>query len=303
MTSSIGRRNLGQRIVITAAHTEASGVLPGFRHDTDAISDGPLRAPDTWVKGRTPSTVPLLPNQGIVSEMGDVVVHSVGRDQVARLMRAAGLRGVVRGGHKTFTTHRDHTAARFPDLVKRRWDTGVPDRIWVRDFTYVWTYAGFCYVSFVTDTASRRILGWKAAMSKETPLVTDTLEQALSLRRRTDSDFTATGLIHHSDASSKNTSVKLTEHLVAAGMAGSIGTVGDAYDNALMESTIGLYNTELIDFDRFTTWKSRQHVETATARWVARFNAERLHSSLGDIPPVEYENNHQHACILSTQNA
>lgn len=229
--------------------------------------------------------------------------HEVGRDRVARLMRAAGLRGVIRGGHKTFTTHRDDTAARFPDRVGRQWDTGVTDRIWVADFTYVWTYAGFCYVSFVTDAASRRILGWKATMSKEAPLVTDALEQALSLRRRTNTEFTATGLIHHSDAGSQYTSVKLTEHLVAAGMAGSIGTVGDAYDNALMESTIGLYKTELIDFDRYTTWKSRQHVETATARWVAWFNADRLHSSLGDIPPNEWENANQQACILSTQNA
>ncbi|MET3165576.1 UNVERIFIED_ORG: transposase InsO family protein [Arthrobacter sp. UYEF10] len=229
--------------------------------------------------------------------------HEIGRDRVGRLMRAAGLRGVLRGGHKTFTTRRDDLAARFPDRVKRQWNTGVQDRIWVADFTYVWTYAGFCYVSFVTDAASRRILGWKASMSKETPLVTDALQQALSVRRRTDSEFTATGLIHHSDAGSQYTSVMLTEHLVAAGMEGSIGTVGDAYDNALMESTIGLYKTELIDFDRFTTWKSRQHVESETARWVHWYNTERLHTSIGDIPPTEFETTHQQTCILSTQTA
>ena len=228
--------------------------------------------------------------------------HEIGRDRVARLMRAAGLRGRVRGGHRTFTTRRDDLAARFPDRVDRTWDTGVPDRIWVADFTYVWTYAGFCYVSFVVDAASRRILGWKVDANMETPLVTDALEQALSLRRRTDALFAPQGLIHHSDAGVQYTSVKLTEHLTAAGMQGSIGTVGDAYDNALMESTIGLYKTELIDFDKNMTWKSRQQVETETAGWVRWYNDARLHSSIGYIPPREFENNHQQSCILEPQN-
>lgn len=213
--------------------------------------------------------------------------HQVGRDRVARLMRNAGLSGVVRGQHKTVTTRRDQAADRFPDLVDRGWGITRPDTVWVADFTYVWTYQGFCYVSFITDVASRRILGWKAAMSKDASLVTDALQQALATRRRTRAEFTATGLIHHSDAGSQYTSVALTQQLLEAGIAGSIGSVGDALDNALMESTIGLYKTELIH--RRRAWTSRQQVETATADWVSWFNHERLHSAIGHQPPTEYE--------------
>ena len=110
----------------------------------------------------------------------------------------------------------------------------------------MWTACGFCYVSFITDVYSRRILGWRASMSKTTDLVTAALAQALATRRRSDSEFTAQGLIHHSDAGSQYTALAFTEELAEAGIAGSIGTVGDALDNALMESTIGLYKTECI---------------------------------------------------------
>lgn len=214
--------------------------------------------------------------------------HEVGRDRVARLMRQAGLCGIVRGAHRTITTRRDEKAGRFPDLVERGWAVKHLDTVWVADFTYVWTYQGFCYVAFITDVASRRILGWKASMSKESILVTDALQQALSTRRRGPATFTSDGLIHHSDAGSQYTSIALTQQLAEAGIAGSIGSVGDAYDNALMESTIGLFKTELIH--RRRSWSSRQQVETATAQWVTWFNHERLHSSIGHRPPVEFEN-------------
>lgn len=214
--------------------------------------------------------------------------HEVGRDRVARLMRQAGLCGIVRGAHRTITTRRDETAGRFPDLVERGWAVKHLDTVWVADFTYVWTYQGFCYVAFITDVASRRILGWKASMSKESILVTDALQQALSTRRRGSATFTSDGLIHHSDAGSQYTSIALTQQLAEAGIAGSIGSVGDAYDNALMESTIGLFKTELIH--RRRSWSSHQQVETATAQWVTWFNHERLHSSIGHRPPVEFEN-------------
>jgi putative transposase len=156
-------------------------------------------------------------------------------------MRIAGIQGVRRGAHPTTTTTRDERAPRYPDLVKRRWQApNRPDAIWVADFTYVWTACGFCYVSFVTDVYSRRILGWRASMSKTSDLVTAALAQALSTRRRASGEFTACGLIHHSDAGSQYTALAFTEELAEAGVAGSIGTVGDALDNALMESTIGL---------------------------------------------------------------
>lgn len=159
---------------------------------------------------------------------------SVGRDQVARLMRLLGIEGVRRGRHRTTTTIRDPKAPRHPDLIKRDWGAVVrPDQWWVADFTYVWTLAGFVYVSFVTDVFSRRILGWRVSTSKTTALVLSALEQALFTRRRHNSRFTSTGLVHHSDAGSQYTSVTFTEALIDAGMAPSIGTVGDALDKAM----------------------------------------------------------------------
>jgi transposase InsO family protein len=158
----------------------------------------------------------------------------IGRDQMGRMMRIAGIQGVRRGEHRTVTTTRDERAARHPDLVKRGWKTpNRPDAVWVADFTYVWTAAGFCYTSFITDVYSRRILGWRTSAAKTTDLVTAALAQALATRRRSRSEFTAEGLVHHSDAGSQYTSLAFTEELIEAGIAGSIGTVGDALDNGL----------------------------------------------------------------------
>lgn len=216
----------------------------------------------------------------------------VGRDQVERLMRLAGIDGVRRGKHRTITTQRDDTAPRHPDHVKRRWSLPTrTDQWWVADFTYVWTTAGFCYVSFITDVFARSILGWRVSTSKATPLVTAALEQALFTRRRTNAQFTATGLLHHSDAGSQYTSLAFTDALVDAGITGSIGSVGDALDNALMESGIGLFKTEVIEHER-PTWVTWRQVEQATASWVRWYNTERVHSSIGDVPPLEFEEAH-----------
>lgn len=213
----------------------------------------------------------------------------LGRDQVQRLMKLAGIDGVVRGKHRIVTTESDPKAPRHPDHVKRRWSWPTrPDQWWVADFTYVWTAAGFCYVSFITDVFSRRILGWRVSTSKATPLVTSALEQALFTRRRTNVEFISTGLLHHSDAGSQYVSLAFTEALLEAGITGSIGSVGDALDNALMESTIGLFKTEVIEHEK-PVWRHWREVENATASWVHWYNAERLHSSIGDIPPAEYE--------------
>lgn len=227
----------------------------------------------------------------------------VGRDQVARLMRITGIVGARRGAHRTVTTVRSETAARHPDLIQRAWHAPTrPDEWWVADFTYVWTYTGFVYVSFITDVFSRMILGWKVSTSKQTHLVASALEQALFTRRRTDTSFTATGLVHHSDAGSQYTSIAFTEALAEAGLAGSIGTVGDALDNALMESTIGLYKTELIDLER-RSWASRSEVETETAAWVHWYNTTRLHSSIGYAPPAEYESRYRSEHVPQTGSA
>jgi transposase InsO family protein len=216
---------------------------------------------------------------------------ALGRDQVGRLMRIAGIQGVRRGQHRTTTTTRDERAARHPDLVKRAWSGPTrPDALWVADFTYVWTTCGFAYVSFITDVYSRRILGWRVAMTKTTGLVSAALAQALATRRRASSEFTARGLIHHSDAGSQYTALAFTEELREAGIAGSIGTVGDALDNALMESTIGLYKTELIvPFSVGTNWNGLRQVERETAEWVRWYNHERIHSSIDYLTPVERE--------------
>jgi len=215
--------------------------------------------------------------------------HDIGRDQVARLMRILGIEGIRRGKHHTKTTIRDPKAARHPDLIKRAWRTPTrPDQWWVADFTYVWTLAGFCYTSFVTDVYSRRILGWRVSRLKTTPLVMSALEQALFTRRRTDARFTSNGLVFHSDAGSQYTAIAFTEALIEARITPSIGTVGDALDNALMESTIGLYKTELIEQNP-RSWSGVAEVERETASWVHWYNTTRIHNSISRMPPVEYE--------------
>ena len=226
-----------------------------------------------------------------------------GRDQVGRLMGILGIRGALRDDHRTRTTESAPDGApRHPDLVKREWDApGRPDEIWVADFTYVWTLAGFVYVSFCVDVFSRMILGWTVSGSKSTRLVSTVVQQALAARFRANTCFTATGIVHHSDAGSQYTSLAFTAELRESGILGSIGTVGDALDNALMESTIGLYKTELINRHP-GTYSGRAEVENETAKYVAWFNEKRLHSSIGYLPPVEYEQAYQEAHKTATTN-
>lgn len=214
--------------------------------------------------------------------------HPVARCTVERLMRAADLRGVVRGRVKR-TTIPGKDGCRAGDLVNRAFSATAPNQLWVADFTYVRTWAGFVYVAFVIDVFSRMIVGWKADTTMRADLVTDTLEMAAWARGR--SGITdLSGLIHHTDAGSQYTSIAFTERLAALGMRASIGTVGDAYDNALAESTIGLFKTELIR--RRGPWRTLDDVEIATLEYVDWFNNRRLHTELGDIPPIEHEANH-----------
>ena len=228
--------------------------------------------------------------------------HPWGRDQVGRLMRRAGLDGIRRGRRTTITTRRDASAPRHPDLRDREWASpSRPDQWWVADFTYVGTLAGFVSVSFVTDVYSRRILGRRVSTAKTTPPGTAALEQPLFTRRRGNAAFTATGPVHHSDAGSQYASLAFTEALLEAGIAGSIGSVGDALDNALLESSIGLYKTELID--RRRSWTGRNEVERETAAWVHWFNTERPHSAIGYRPPVEFEDHHHRDTTTSADLA
>ncbi|WSA04903.1 IS3 family transposase (plasmid) [Streptomyces sp. NBC_00841] len=212
--------------------------------------------------------------------------HQVARCTVERLMRAEGLTGAVRG-KKIVTTVADKEAERAPDRLGRQFVATAPNRVWVADFTYVATWSGTVYVAFVVDTFSRRIVGWSAATNKQTPLVLSALEMGLWQRDRANTPVIPRELIHHSDAGSQYTSFRLATHLASEQIAASIGTVGDALDNALMESAIGLYKTELIKPQR--PWKALGDVELATAEWVDWYNHSRLHGEIGHVPPAEYE--------------
>jgi putative transposase len=208
----------------------------------------------------------------------------VGRDHIWRLMSEAGIQG-VRRGKKKFTTRRDDTAPRAPDLVDRDFKASAPDELWVCDFTYVRTWAGFCYVAFVEDVFSRMIVGWSLHTHMRASLVTEALEMAV-WRRGTSVE----GLIVHTDAGSQYTSVLHSEHLAVHGIAPSIGTVGDAFDNAMAESGIGLYKTELIS--RRGPWRNPDQVEISTLEYVDWFNHRRLHGAIGHVPPAEFEEAH-----------
>jgi putative transposase len=209
----------------------------------------------------------------------------VARCTTERLMRELGLQG-ARRGRKIRTTVPGKDGQRAGDLLGRDFTAPAPNRRWVADFTYVAAWCGIVYVAFVVDLYSRAIVGWAAATHKRAKLVLDALQMAL-WRRDRDGHAAGPGLVHHSDAGSQYTSFAFTAHLIEAGIDASIGTVGDAYDNALMESTIGLYKTELIK--PRGPWRSLADVELATAEYVDWFNTRRLHTAIGGVPPAEYE--------------
>lgn len=219
-----------------------------------------------------------------LARAGGVEGLHVPRCQVERLMRADGLAGARRG--RVFrTTRPDDAAARPPDLVNRDVSAPAPNRLRLVDFTYVPTWAGMAFTAFVTDAYSRRIVGWRTAPSMPTDLPLDALEMALWTRERAGHEFT--GVIQHSDAGSQYTAIRYQARLADAGALASIGTVGDSYDNAQAESVIGLSKTECTK--REGPWRGADDLELATLGWVHWFNEHRLHSSIGHVPPIEYE--------------
>ncbi|WP_155250287.1 IS3 family transposase [Mycobacterium intracellulare] len=210
--------------------------------------------------------------------------HNVGRDQVVRHMRAAGITGVRRGKHVK-TTKADPTAARHPDLVKRNFTATAPNQLWVTDLTYVPTWAGVAYVCFITDAFSRMIVGWRVAGHMRTTMVLDAIEMARWSRGNL-----LEGLISHSDAGSQFTSIRYGERLAEIGAVPSIGSIGDSFDNALAETVNGYYKGELIyGPTRSGPWKTIEDVELATLGWVYWHNTNRLHGYLADVPPTEFE--------------
>jgi len=209
--------------------------------------------------------------------------HRVARCTVERLMRALGLRGAVRGRAWITTTTPDTLAVPRPDLVDRDFTVTAPNQLWVADFTYVATWAGFVYVAFVIDAFARRIVGWRVSASMRTDFVLDALEHAVYDRASAGLD----GLVHHSDRGTQYLSMRYTTRLLDAGIAPSVGSTGDAYDNALAETVIGLFKTEVIQ--RRGPWRHLEMVELAVLTWVHWFNTRRLLEPLGYVPPAEYE--------------
>jgi transposase InsO family protein len=210
----------------------------------------------------------------------------VARCTVARLMRALGLCGVSRGKARVITTRADAAAERPADLVDRHFRATRPNQLWVADFTYVATWRGFVYVAFVIDVFARRIVGWRVSASLRTDFVLDALEQAIYERRATG----LADLVHHSDRGTQYLSMRYTDRLADAGIEPSVGSRGDSYDNALAESIIGLFKTEVIH--RTGPWRHLEAVEFATLTWVDWFNTRRVLEPIGYVPPAEYEANY-----------
>lgn len=214
--------------------------------------------------------------------------HDVARCTVERLMRQNGWEGAAYG-RKHITTISDPKQPRHPDLVDRNFSPPAPNRLWVADFTYCPSWTGMVYVAFVIDAYARRIIGWRVAKRMTTDLVLDALEHALFTRRR-EGVADLSGLVSHSDAGSQYVAIAVTQRLIDEGIDPSVGSVGDAYDNALAETTVGSFKNELIR--RQGPWRDADHIEVETAQWIQWFNTERPHEYLDDLTPDQAERLH-----------
>ncbi len=251
---------------------EADPELASERHKKDQVLLGHIRR--IWEEN--------FQVYGARKVWGELVREGipVGRCTVERLMRQLGLRGITRGAKRS-TTVSDPNQKPAPDLVKRDFTATRPNQLWVSDFTYIATWTGFVYTAFVIDVYARRIVGWRVSRLMKTELVLDALEQALWARAPRQK------LIHHSDRGSQYLSIRYTERLADAGIDPSVGATGDSYDNALAETIIGLYKTEVIHHRG--PWRTMDMVEYATLEWVDWFNHRRLLGPIGNIPPAEAE--------------
>ena len=208
--------------------------------------------------------------------------RNIARCTVERLMKAMGLQGVTRG-KKIITTHPDNAQPCPDDKVNRRFTAQTPNALWVSDFTYVSSWRGMVYVAFVIDVFARRIVGWNVSTSMTTAFVLEALNQAICQRCPTKKDK----LIHHSDRGSQYLSIKYTQRLADQDIDPSVGTVGDSYDNAMAETIIGLFKTELIK--QRGPWKSVSQIEWETCKWVDWYNKKRLLEPIGYITPKQAE--------------
>lgn len=210
--------------------------------------------------------------------------YDIGRNRVARLMKELAIQGIRRGKPKQ-TTNSKPDLDRADDLVKRDFTANRPNQLWVADFTYVQTLAGWVYTAFIIDVYARAIVGWKVSNRMTTQLVLDAFEQALCQRK--DSQ----GVIHHSDRGSQYLSIKFTQKMKENDVIPSVGTTGDSYDNALAETINGLYKAEVIHHLKHQ-WEGINDVQLATLNWVDWFNKKRLHSANDYLPPFEKEANY-----------
>jgi putative transposase len=217
----------------------------------------------------------------------------VGRDRVKRLMRAHGIQGAKRRGKPWRTTRPDPAAGRRPDLVQRDFSAQALNQLWVADLSYLRCWQGLVFFAFVLDAYSRKVVGWQLASHMRTTLVLDALKMAL-WQRGPGADV---ALVHHSDRGSQYTSIDYTQTLADHGVLASVGSVGDAYDNALAESFVDSFKTELIA-DR--VWSTRSQLELAVVEYIGWFNDSRLHQALGDLPPSEFERLSQHSDLTIT---
>jgi len=264
----------------SAHYARASGVLC-TRAEQDAELLKQIRAvfKDNYECYGSLRVWKALKRQGVV----------VGRGRVERLMAAAGLVGAKRRGRAWKTTIANADGQGRPDFVNRQFSAERPDALWIADFTYLKSGEGAGFFSFVIDVFSRRVVGWQLASHMRTDLVLDALKMALGTRAH-GADIQ---LVHHSDRGSQYTSFEFTQALQDHDVLGSVGTTGDAYDNAMAESFVDSFKTELV---RDRVWQTRTQLELAVVEWVGWYNHDRLHSALGHIPPVEYENGHAVRC-------
>jgi transposase InsO family protein len=285
-------------IAFIDAHRGDYGVEPICR----VLPIAPSTYHDHAVKQRDPSRLPARAQRDLALKPEILRVHAenfgvygvrkvwrqmqregfgIARCTVERLMRELGLQGVIRG-KPVRTTVSDKAAPCPLDQVNRQFHAPAPNRLWVADFTYVATWAGFVYVAFVIDVYARYIVGWRVSRTAHAGFVLDALEQPIHKRRPNRG-----GLVHHSDRGSQYLSIKYTERLAEAGVEPSVGSVGDSYDNALAETINGLYKAEVVH--RRGPWRSFEAVEYATLEWVDWFNNKRLLEPIGNVPPAEAE--------------
>ena len=285
-------------------HKERFGVEPICRVLTDA---GTKIAPSTYYAHRTrPPSARSLSDAATTREIEKVHEdnfgvygarkvhaelrrqgHPVARCTVARLMQAAGLRGISRAKGPRTTVPGAGPDTR-PDLVDRAFTATAPNQLWVADITYCRTFTGWVYAAFVIDVHSRRVVGWQLSKSLRTDLALDALE--MGLWARTHAGQPVDGLIHHSDRGVQYVAIRYTQRLAEAGAVASVGSRGDSYDNALAEAFNSLFKAELVR--NKGPWKNIDDLEIAVAEYIDWFNHRRLHGEIGLLPPAEYEDNH-----------